>query len=148
MQLSSLSILRLKFQSSTRRTVPQRPSSGVRRPSHEEAEAHSHSSGCTGDATLESGSGTRTLDADVDNSNTPLSRVQYHSQIDRRFCGMLYNLSLDLKYQHFHNQDSKSLSSIFFLFILSSFRLQLATLIAVYNFLVQCCNSCHNDLIN
>ena len=52
------------------RTVPQRPSSGERRPSHEEAEAHSHSSGCTGDATLECGSGTRTLDADVDNSNT------------------------------------------------------------------------------
>ena len=78
----------------------------------------------------------------------PLSRVQYLSQIDRRFCGMLYNLSLDLKYQHFYNQDSKSLSSIFFLFILSSFRLQLATLIAVYNFLVQCYNSCHNDLIN
>ena len=52
------------------RTVTQRPSSGERRPSHEEAEAHSHSSGCTGDATLESGSGTRTLDADVDNSNT------------------------------------------------------------------------------
>ena len=39
-----------------------------------------------------------------------------------------------VKYQHFHNQDSKSLSLIFFLFILSSFRLQLATLIAVYNF--------------
>ena len=52
------------------RTVPQRPSSGQRRPSHEEAEAHSHSSGCTGDATLECGSGTRTLDADVDNSST------------------------------------------------------------------------------
>ena len=80
----------------------------------------------------------------------PLSRVQYLSQIDRRFCGMLYNLFLDLKYQHFHNQDSKSLSSILSLglFILSSFRLQLATLIAVYNFLVQCYNSCHNDLIN
>ena len=77
--------------------------------------------------------------------SSSLSRVQYLSQIDRRFCGMLYNLSLDLKYQHFHNQDSKSLSSIFFLFILSSFRLQLATLIAVYNFLVQCYNSCHND---
>ena len=30
---------------------------------------------------------------------------------------------------------------------LSSFRLQLATLIAVYNFLVQCYTSCHNDLI-
>ena len=52
------------------RTVPQRPSSGERRPSHEEAQAHSHSSGRTGDATLECGSGTRTLDADVDNSNT------------------------------------------------------------------------------
>ena len=52
------------------RTVPQRPSSGERWPSHEEAESHSHSSGCTGDATLECGSGTRTLDADVDNSNT------------------------------------------------------------------------------
>ena len=54
------------------RTVPQRPSSGERRPCHEEAEVHSHSSGCTGDgdATLECGSGTRTLHADVDNSHT------------------------------------------------------------------------------
>ena len=34
-------------------TVPQRLSSGDRRPSHEKAEANSHTSGCTGETTLD-----------------------------------------------------------------------------------------------